>query len=242
MAQNPLQQVLQSPSTSRSFFRQTLFHTHAFLHKDASIQTFFTQTLSSTNALTQGALTNLFSTQTIFYTGAFTHKIFYTENLSHTHTFILPTFTETGLWTQMRSHAEVIRERFFLWIISHEIFLQRLFLQKLLRTNTFIDIFFLRTKTFSHRDLHTQKLVLANTFSRRHFYTQFALHTEAFQRLWHIDALYPDTFVYKDFQTQTLSITETLPRNFTYRNFHTQRLLNTKTFRYRDFYTQKNYP
>ena len=75
----------------------------------------------------------------------------------------------------------------------------------------------LRADAFTHRYFYTQTLLHTNTFTHRRFYTQALLHTDDFTHRRTI--LHTDAFTHKRFYTQTLLHSNTLRtlwnRNFT---------------------------
>ena len=95
------------------------------------------------------------------------------------------------------------------------------------------------TNSFSRRTLlqinltqthfDTQTLWHTKAFTRKRFYIQTLLHTDA-------TLLHTDAFTHKCFYTQTLLHIDT--EAFTHRRFYTQTLLPTDAFTHKRFYTQ----
>ena len=155
---------------------------------------------------------------TLLYRDAFTHRIFYTQTLSHRDVF--HAHTHRRISTQRLLHENTLTHR-------------RFYTQTLLHTYAFTcrclftDAHTLsHTNAFTHRRFCTQTQTLFHTdpFTHRRFYTQTLLHTYA--------------FTHGRFYTQTLLHTGA----FTHRRFHTQTLLHTDAFPHRPFYTQTLLP
>ena len=92
----------------------------------------------------------------------------------------------------------------------------------------------------TRRSFYTQTLLHTNAFTHRRFYTQKLLHTKAFtHKPFYTQALlHTGHFTHRPLYTQTILHTPFYTDTCTHRRFYTQTLLHTDPFTHRPFYTQ----
>ena len=129
--------------THRCCYTQILLHSAAFSQRN-----FYTEKILHRDALTRGN----FHTQKLLHNsaraGAFTHRCFRTEKISHTHTH--------ALCREVSRREAFKRLTFF---NGDELHITEVFTQKLLHTDALTLRKFLHREIYTHKRLYTEKFL-----------------------------------------------------------------------------------